>query len=91
MVKYRFKTEAEFRRDGIWNDRTNCPVHWNYKGGMNPFLGQPVPDIYQEKCDNNQPFFTDDGKYWAFKKTDYVVITEPSKSFWKIFLNKLGL
>ena len=39
MTKYRFKTKEEFIRDGLWDEKDNCPYYWNSDGEMNEYLG----------------------------------------------------
>ena len=29
MSKYRFKKREEFIRDGLWDEKDNCPYYWN--------------------------------------------------------------
>ncbi len=70
MSKYRFKTKEEFIRDGLWNDKYNCPDSWNFRGGMNMYLGTNVPDELNIYCDIKEDFQYD---RWEFKNTDYVL------------------
>lgn len=70
MSKYRFKTKEEFIRDGLWDDKHNCPDKWAFEGQMNKYLGADVPDIYNDDCDEKEDF-----RYngWLFQNTDYVL------------------
>lgn len=70
MVKYRFKTKEEFIRDGQWNNKHDRPFGWNSAGRMNRFLGQDIPEKYNEKCDKELSIFIDD---WHFTSSDYVL------------------
>ena len=70
MSKYRFKTEKEFIRDGLWDDKYNCPDEWAWEGQMNKYLGTDVPDEFNIHCDENESFEYDD---WLFQNTDYVL------------------
>lgn len=76
MNKYRFKTEEEFKRDGLWNK--NRPVEW--VSVMNKYLGQDIPDKYNRFCDANKDF---NYETWSFIPEDYVLKEEsfvlPSK------------
>lgn len=70
MKKYRFKTKEEFIRDGEWDHKDAVPNGWNYEGRMNHFLGQDIPEKYNEMCDRRDSFFNDD---WHFASTNYVL------------------
>jgi hypothetical protein len=52
MSKYRFKTEEEFKRDGLWNK--NSPKKW--VSVMNKYLGQDIPDSLNKYCDRQEKF-----------------------------------
>jgi hypothetical protein len=66
MSKYRFKTEEEFKRDFLWNkDR---PVKW--VSVMNKYLGQDIPDKYNQACDKQEKFRYDK---WHIEPHDYVL------------------
>ena len=56
MSKYRFKTKKEFIRDGLWDDKYNCPEEWNLEGQMNKYLGTNVPEEFNTDCDKNTGF-----------------------------------
>jgi len=49
MIKYRFKTQDEFIRDGQWDDDNHCPIGWSRD--MNHYLGQDVREGANESCD----------------------------------------
>ena len=70
MKKYRFKTREEFIRDGLWDEKDNCPYYWNPDGEMNEYLGIDVPDECIVYCDKNEEFKYDG---WLFQNTDYVL------------------
>lgn len=70
MKKYRFKTREEFIRDGLWDDKYNCPDKWAFEGQMNKYLGADVPDIYNDDCDEKEDFKYDG---WLFQNTNYVL------------------
>ena len=70
MSKYRFKTREEFIRDGLWDEKDNCPYYWNSDGEMNEYLGKDVPDEYVVNCDEDKNFKYDG---WLFQNTDYVL------------------
>ena len=70
MSKYRFKTREEFIRDGLWDEKDNCPYYWSSNGDMNEYLGKDVPDKRIVHCDKNEEF-TYDG--WLFQNTDYTL------------------
>ena len=38
MSKYRFKTREEFIRDGLWDEKCNCPDMWALDGEMKKYL-----------------------------------------------------
>ena len=78
-MKYRFKTQDEFIRDGQWEDDNHCPVGWAESGGMNHYLGQDVPEGANENCDLHEGF-EDDG--WWFEPTNYVLKEEDYTGRW---------
>ena len=63
MSKYRFKTRKEFIRDGLWDEKDNCPYYWDSDGEMNEYLGKDVPDKYVVNCDKDKSFIYDG---WMF-------------------------
>lgn len=66
MSKYRFKTEKEFKRDGLWNkDR---PFKW--VKAMNKYLGKDIPDKYNQACDKQEGFRYEP---WHIEPHDYVL------------------
>lgn len=68
MSKYRFKTEEEFKRDGLWTK--DHPDSWTSSGSMNKYLGQDIPGEYNRFCDVNKDFRYDG---WSFLNDDYVL------------------
>ena len=70
MTKYRFKTKEEFIRDGLWNDKYDCPDEWAWEGQMNKFLGIDVPDEFNIYCNKKEDFEYDG---WYFKSNEYVL------------------
>lgn len=66
MSKYRFKTEEEFKRDGLWNK--NRPFKW--VSVMNKYLGKDIPDKYNQACDKQEKFRYDQ---WYIEPHDYVL------------------
>ena len=70
MSKYRFKKREEFIRDGLWDDKYNCPNEWTWGGEMNKYLGKDVPEEFNTDCDKNSGFEYDN---WIFSKNDYVL------------------
>lgn len=77
MKKYRFKTKEEFIRDGLWDEKDNCPNGWAFEGQMNKYLGADVPDECIVYCNKNEKFKYDD---WLFQNTDYT-LKEQQKYF----------
>lgn len=77
MSKYRFKTKEEFIRDGLWNDKYNCPDEWAWEGQMNKYLGIDVPEKFNMDCDEKKDFKHDG---WHFNKVDYI-LKEQQKYF----------
>lgn len=68
MSKYRFKTEEEFKRDGLWIK--DHPNSWECHGKMNKYLGQDIPDSYNTICDKYEKFIYET---WSFLPSDYVL------------------
>ena len=85
MSKYRFKTEEEFKRDGLW--KGDHPNGWTSSGSMNKYLGTDIPDKYNRFCDANKDFSYEGWSFYentyVLKKTDFVL---PSK--WCIKVDK---
>ena len=80
MVKYRFKTEQEFKAGGLWDYKLKTPNGWNFRGGMNKYLGQDIPEEYNQKCSKNQGFDLDE---WFFGNEDYVLKEKETLKFKK--------
>ncbi len=70
MSKYRFKKREEFIRDGLWDDKYNCPDGWAWEGEMNKYLGKDVPDELNVHCNEKEDFQYDG---WYFQNTDYIL------------------
>ena len=70
MSKYRFKIKEEFIRDGLWDEKYNCPHEWAWEGEMNKYFGMDVPDELSVYC-NKKEEVEHDG--WLFQNTDYVL------------------
>jgi len=62
MKQYRFKTEEEFKADGLW-DHT-CPTHWNGDGEMDEYIGQNIDTKFNVKIEEGKEFKIDD---WTFR------------------------
>ena len=77
MAKYRFKTEEEFRREGLWEERaftqSGHPKGWEAFGGMNEYLGMEIPDEYYRECERGATLRLEG---WYFRSRDYVKIDE---------------
>ena len=74
MSKYRFKTEEEFKKDKLWDDKNGCPLGWVSTGSMDKYLGEDIPKKYNEKCKRAFHLSIMDhvGCYWDFSADDYV-------------------
>jgi MoxR-like ATPase len=71
MTKYRFKTEEEFKADGLWISTTGNPLGWSNLGLMNYQLGQPIDDEYIETIEKNEIFtYKDD---WRYRRRDSII------------------
>jgi len=70
MSKYRFKTELEFKRDGLWHIINDVPNYWNSDKEMNHYMGKEIQDRYTDYCDNGTGFSIGQ---WSFRSTDYVL------------------
>ena len=79
-AKYRFKTEEEFKKEELWLETNNCPLGWNDCGDMNKYLGQDVPEKFNNRCDLNDDFNYDS---WHFRSNNYVLKKPETKTFKK--------
>lgn len=70
MSKYRFKTKEEFIRDGLWHHVDDVPINWNSDKEMNHYMGQDVPERFNEKCEYQKELEFDG---WLFRSCDYVL------------------
>jgi hypothetical protein len=73
MKQYRFKTEEEFIRDGLWNDEYNCPYRWNEDHEMNKYIGEDIHPKHNVKIESNE-LFKHDG--WVFQACDSIIKQE---------------
>jgi MoxR-like ATPase len=73
MSKYRFKTEEEFKRDGLWNIRYNVPDKWNEEHEMDEFYGQDIPAKYNVSIKSKKDF---EYNTWIFQACDCIIKEE---------------
>lgn len=66
MSKYRFKTEEEFKRDGLWKE--DRPFKW--VKDMLKYLGTDIPDKLTRHCDKQEKFRHES---WHIEPHDYVL------------------
>jgi hypothetical protein len=71
MKQYRFKTEEEFKADGLWENRNGCPNQWATAGNMNHYMGKEIDTIWNIKIEKNQEFRFDD---WRFQPQDCIEV-----------------
>lgn len=74
--KYRFKTEDEFKRDGLWDYYDGVPKYWNSRGQMNHYIGKPVDSACNTLCHNKERITICDKSnscIWTFRPEDYVL------------------
>lgn len=82
MTKYRFKTEEEFKAEGLWESSGN-PQKWEDRGAMNYQLGQPIDDKHVKAIEKAGVFRCD--KDWVYRECDCVLNTvEPQLSLEEI-------
>jgi hypothetical protein len=70
MKQYRFKTEEEFKRDGLWNDEYECPDEWAEGLEMNKYIGQDVPDQFIKYIERGDPFSNGS---WSFRANNCII------------------
>ena len=73
MTKYRFKTEEEFKDDGLWieqYDGHGTPQTWNHQGDMNHFMGQNIPDTFINRIESGKEFDYDN---WTFRSNNCIL------------------
>lgn len=77
MTKYRFKTEEEFRKDGLWNCDYGTPNGWNSDGEMCKFLGKTLSSHYKGvgKYSGETKASKDCGN-WHFQESDILPYIE---------------
>lgn len=51
---WRFKTEKEFKEEGLWNKLKGCPTGW--VSDMNMFLGELIEKEYHKYCEVGKGF-----------------------------------
>lgn len=73
---WRFKTEEEFKTEGRWDSKKNCPGGWNDSGKMNKYMGQLVPKQHWVACEGRKGFHFDN---WYFSPEDYTNKPLPEK------------
>jgi len=73
MSKYRFKTEEEFKDDGLWDDQCEVPDEWCSDGNMNHYMGKDVPDEFIKRIDAGHSFSDGD---WTFESHDCILKEE---------------
>lgn len=73
MKKYRFKTEKEFKADGLWNSHDNCPYQWNNEREMNHYMGKEIDSEYNTYILENYSFIMDN---WSFNSNNFIEIIE---------------
>ena len=66
MSKYRFKTEEEFKRDGLWKE--DRPFKW--VKDMLKYLGTDIPDNLTRHCDKQEKIRHE---HWHIEPCDYVL------------------
>jgi hypothetical protein len=89
MTKYRFKTRKEFIDDDLWNDEYDCPEYWNEEGDMNYFMGQDIPDEFNEQIDKGYDINYDD---WTFRAEQCILnSTELSEEETKEILEQVKI
>jgi hypothetical protein len=71
MKQYRFKTEEEFKADGLWNNHNDCPDDWASTGNMNHYMGKEIDTIWNVKIERNQEFHFDG---WRFQPHDCIEV-----------------
>lgn len=77
MRKYRFKTEEEFKKDGLWNKNDNCPHKWNDEQFMNKYMGEEIPDEHSEAISQGKSFHMYDEQHdmtWKFQAIDCTIV-----------------
>lgn len=73
-ARYRFKTEQEFKKGGLWDTRCAAPKGWATSKSMNKYLGQEIPEDYNDYCEANRNFIGPES--WTFQSSDYVPIAK---------------
>lgn len=80
-VFYRFKTEEEFKKEGLWNKSSNAPYSWNNQGSMNKYLGTSLSALDLKKVrkmiKNKEAIVIDS---WCFNERDFIYIKDNSKT-----------
>lgn len=74
MSKYRFKTEEEFKAEGLWDVKTKRPYNWTEH--MVCMLGQPIEDGANKSIETNRWFIPSNHKYIYESKRDTKLMEE---------------
>lgn len=77
MTKYRFKTKEEFVANNEWNFN-GYPKGWNDTKLMNEFLGQDIPDVYNEQIETST-FFRFADNHWVFNPSNAILNIEKTQ------------
>jgi hypothetical protein len=70
MSKYRFKSEQEFKDDGLWNDEYDIPDEWAEGGDMNDYMEQEVPDKFIKYIERDDTFEING---WVFRSNNCII------------------
>lgn len=75
MSKYRFKTEEEFKAEGLWDVKTNRPINWSEP--MIYALGQSIDDECIERIESERFFMPDTPPLYIYEsKRDTILMEE---------------
>lgn len=88
MKKYRFKTEEEFKADGLWDARAKAPDNWASSQEMNKYLGEDIDEKYNYRMEVNRELDFDG---WNFQPTDYIEVIEVIEIPLEQIIEKLNL
>ena len=83
MIKYRFKTEQEFKDAGLWEissyPHVDHPRIWNNSGSMNRFIGQEIDPKFNSVIEKHLNGQFKGPERWTFSGCDIELI-EPELS-----------
>ena len=82
MSKYRFKTEEEFKEEGLWNEECKCPSGWEIGGHMNKYMGEEIPKEFNINCDKREDLCVGG---WLFDRSHYVLNKEINPNCFEYF------